>query len=385
MKVLFWRVNHKSNSTGEAPIYCRITIDGKRAEINTGVLAKKGEFDTHKNRLKGNNEDVKTRNRQLEYIRSKINKIYHNEHFNDKNPSAQAVKALFFASRRNKIYLLADMLKTYREDYFKMYCKEDTYKLHSRYINLIRVALADIEKRNAQLHDCDPYFLDQLVHHIINKMEYSVAYTKKAIGFLKSALLYGFNRQYTDFYKLHDYKMPVRHKAEIVYLEEYELEKITKHKFSSEYTQRSADLFIVQAYTGLSYADLSRLNPSHFIKDTEGLTWINITRQKVNTAHCTIPVISKAWNILKKYNFQLPIISNQKYNGALKKIATEVGINKRLTSHVGRKTYGTLLLNKDVPIETVSKLLGHSSVKITEQHYAKVLHMKVARDVRRII
>jgi len=385
MKVLFWRVNNKSNAVGEAPVYCRITIDGRRAEINTGVLAKDVEFDTKKGRLKENSEAVSIRNKQLDHIGNKLNKIHHNERLNDKNPSAQAIKALFFASKRNKIYLLADMLNTYRDDYFKMYAKDTTYKLHGRYINLIMVALVNIDKKNAQLHDCDPYFLDQLVHYIVNKLNYSVAYTKKTIGFLKSALLYGFNRQLVDSFKLHDYKMPIRKKTKVVYLEEYELAKITKHTFKSEAIQRSADLFVVQAYTGLAYADLKRLNPSHFIKDTEGLTWINITRKKVDTAECVIPVITKAWNILKKYDFKLPIISNQKYNNALKKIATEVGINKCLTSHVGRKTYGTLLLNKDVPIETVRKLLGHSSTKITEQHYAKVLHMKVARDVRRII
>lgn len=98
-----------------------------------------------------------------------------------------------------------------------------------------------------------------------------------------------------------------------------------------------------------------------------------------------IPVIGKVWSILKKYNFVLPVYSNQKYNSALKKIAAEVGIRKKLTSHVGRKTYGTLLLNKDVPIETVSNLLGHSSIRTTQKHYAKVLHMKIARDVRLVL
>lgn len=88
---------------------------------------------------------------------------------------------------------------------------------------------------------------------------------------------------------------------------------------------------------------------------------------------------------MKKYNFDLPVFSNQKYNAALKKIATEVGIRKNLTSHVGRKTYGTLLLNKDVPIETVSNLLFHSSIRTTQKHYAKVLHMKTARDIRLVL
>ncbi|MBN1184321.1 MAG: integrase catalytic domain-containing protein, partial [Bacteroidales bacterium] len=131
--------------------------------------------------------------------------------------------------------------------------------------------------------------------------------------------------------------------------------------------------------------DLIRLNASNLIKDNDGLLWINITRQKVEGAECVIPVIGKVWKILAKYNFSLPSFSNQKYNAALKKIASEVGIRKKLTTHVGRKTYGTILLNKDVPIETVSNLLGHSNIRTTQKHYAKVLHMKIARDIRFII
>jgi len=149
--------------------------------------------------------------------------------------------------------------------------------------------------------------------------------------------------------------------------------------------QKYADLFLVQCYTGLGYEDLKKLNAPHLEKDESGQLWINLTRQKVETAECIIPVINKDWTILKHHNFALPVFSNQKYNATLKKIAMEVRNTKKLTSHVGRKTYGTLLLNKDVPIETVSNILGHVSIRTTQKHYAKVLHMKIARDVRLVL
>ncbi|MCG8309901.1 MAG: DUF3435 domain-containing protein [Cytophagales bacterium] len=89
---------------------------------------------------------------------------------------------------------------------------------------------------------------------------------------------------------------------------------------------------------------------------------------------------------MKKYNNELPKISNQKYNSYLKEIADIVGIEKHLTTHVARKTFGMLLLNDyDVPLETVSVILGHSSIATTQHHYTKVLQKKIARDMKDIV
>ncbi|MCT4587307.1 MAG: site-specific integrase [Carboxylicivirga sp.] len=384
MKLIFWLVKNKVDTKKEVPIYCRITIDGKRAEFATGLRVKESDFDVKKKRIKGSNKLSEKYNRRLEEICYKLNNIYFNEILGKNTPpTAQDVKDLF-RTKRKTVLILSDLLTDYATENYRIFNQEYKYKRHKRFIKILNKVLTQVNKTRVKISGCNHYLFDQIAHNLVNECKYSVGYSQKVFSFLKAALKYAYNKRYVDRIYAHDYILPFTNKTEVVYLEEWELEKITGHRFKGA-LQQWADLFVIQCYTGLAYVDLTRLNASHLKKDNQGLLWINITRQKVDTAECNIPVISKVWNLLKKYNFDLPQISNQKYNEALKKIAKEVGIKKNLTTHVGRKTYGTLLLNKDVPIETVSRLLGHSSIKTTEKHYAKVLHMKIARDIRRII
>jgi len=367
----------------EMPVYCRITIDGKRAEFFSGVRCTVNVWDAKKYRVKGNCDASINANRLIEKLSNQLKSLYHDQVLNhDVTPTAQELKSLLTTkSKKKRIVFFTDLLQDFASEYYSMYSKEATLKLHLRYINTIGDALKKINKYTIRLSDCDSYFLDQLAHNFINAQKYSVGYTKRLFGFIKSAFKYAFNRRFIERNYADEYKLPFRNESEVVYLEEWELDKITRHEFDAT-LQRSADMFTIQCYTGLAYVDLKNLNASHLVRDDYKAMWIHIQRQKVKGAVCVIPVISKVLTILRKYDFDLPVLSNQKYNDALKKIATEVGIHKRLTTHVGRKTYGTLLLNKDVPIETVSKLLGHSDIHVTQKYYAKVLHIKVARDVR---
>ncbi len=316
----------------------------------------------------------------LEKLKFKVQNIYFNEVLSNINPTPQDIKTLL-NGRKHKTLYLVDLLEEYSREKFKLQANSARLKTHQRYTALVQTTLTHFNQRKLRINKCDNYLLDQMAHHIIDGEGYSVAYTKKAFAFIKTAMQFAFNRRYIDRIPGSDYKIPHTAKSEVVYLDEPEVDKIFNYQFSDT-LQRYADMFMIQCYTGLSYVDLRNLNAGHLIKDKDGLVWINLTRQKVETAECLIPVIEKVWELMKKYNFDLPVFSNQKYNAALKSIARETGIRKKLTTHVGRKTYGTLLLNKDVPIETVSRLLGHSSIRTTQKHYAKVLHMKIARDVR---
>ena len=97
----------------------------------------------------------------------------------------------------------------------------------------------------------------------------------------------------------------------------------------------------------------------------------------------SVPLLTKAKEVLVKFDNQLPSISNQKFNSYLKEIAGVVGIEKRLTHHIARKTFATtVLLYNNVPIEIVSKLLGHSSIKITQNHYASIVNKKVSMEMK---
>ena len=130
------------------------------------------------------------------------------------------------------------------------------------------------------------------------------------------------------------------------------------------------------------------LRKEHILKGFDGNQWIQMERKKTGKL-ISVPILPKAKTILAKYRDNgvtaLPAISNQKINSYLKEIAAIVGINKRMSHHMARKTFAsTVLLYNDVPMEIVSELLGHSSLKITQEYYGKVVQKRVSKEMKRI-
>lgn len=149
------------------------------------------------------------------------------------------------------------------------------------------------------------------------------------------------------------------------------------------------DIFIFCCYTGLAYVDVLQLTRSEIATGIDGEKWIYTSRQKTDTS-TRIPLLPPALEILERYKDHpqciheerlLPVLSNQKMNSYLKEIADQCGITKKMTMHTARHTFATTVtLTNGVPIETVSKMLGHRNLKTT-QHYAKILDKKVSEDM----
>ena len=175
--------------------------------------------------------------------------------------------------------------------------------------------------------------------------------------------------------------------TDVVYLDTVELKLLEKHSFKQDRLQRVADLFLFCCYTGLPYLEMASLKKENVIHGFDGKKWIQIYRQKTKKT-LTIPLLKKAENILNKYeedNSFLPIITNQQFNSFLKEIAGVLGFEKRITHHTARKTFAsTVLLYNDIPMETVSELLGHSNIKVTQKHYAKVVQQKISQQMNKL-
>lgn len=159
-----------------------------------------------------------------------------------------------------------------------------------------------------------------------------------------------------------------------------EFQKIKYAKLSTESLQKVRDTFVFQTYTCLSYADLKDFNMDNLI-EVKGMK-VYIGKRDKTGKQFTIPMLKTALDILYKYSGKLPIISNVKYNAYLKVVAQAAGIDKPLTTHWARHTGATLLLNEGVPMQIVSKICGHSSTKITEQVYAKLLDETVVDAIK---
>jgi integrase len=185
-----------------------------------------------------------------------------------------------------------------------------------------------------------------------------------------------------------NYKAKVR-EVERVYLSEGEIQNIINKDFKTDRLSLVRDIFLFSCFTGLAYIDVKNLTKSHISLGIDGEKWIFTHRQKTETAS-KIPILPITQMIIDKYedhpesnnqNRLLPILSNQKMNAYLKEIAGVCEINKELTFHIARHTFATTVtLTNGVPIESVSKMLGHKNLRTT-QHYAKVLDKKVSEDM----
>lgn len=175
-------------------------------------------------------------------------------------------------------------------------------------------------------------------------------------------------------------------------LTEKELQALSAKYFTIRRLEAVRDIFLFSCYSGLAYADVQKLKRSEIITGVDGMLWIVSRRQKTD-APARIPLLPLALTIIDKYRndeeckakeLALPVLSNQKMNAYLKEIADLCGITKTLTYHIARHTFATTVtLSNGVPIETVSKMLGHRNLKTT-QHYAKILDHKISQDMKHL-
>ncbi|MEO6302901.1 MAG: site-specific integrase, partial [Bacteroidia bacterium] len=186
-----------------------------------------------------------------------------------------------------------------------------------------------------------------------------------------------------------NYKAKVK-EVERVFLSKEDLEILASKVFRTKRLDQIRDIFLFSCFTGLAYADVKKLDKSQVARGIDGENWIYTNRQKTDT-RSNIPILPMAQSILDKYandpecinhDKLLPVLSNQKMNEYLKEIAILCEIEKDFTFHTARHTFATTVtLSNGVPIESVSKMLGHKDLKIT-QHYAKILDSKVSEDMK---
>ncbi len=159
--------------------------------------------------------------------------------------------------------------------------------------------------------------------------------------------------------------------AGIKYLLKEEIDAIANHKYQDKYVERARDMFLFQCYTGLAYSDLAKFDWNN-VEEKNGRYFIRDKRLKTDEEYF-IMLLTPALEVLRKYKFKLPIISNEKYNDYLKIVAGAAGIAKPISSHWARHSYAVMALSMGVRMEIVSKMMGHASTRVTESTYAKVL------------
>lgn len=390
--ILFYAKKCKGNASGLVPIYSRITINGKRIELSTGRGVQITKWSVESGRMKGNSEEARSINEQLDILKIKIIDAQMSLVYQNKPVTAASLKAKLqgveekkrtlipiFEDHNNKIKELLNIeyapgtLERYRTS-----LKHTVNFLQWKY-NISDIDIKDIN--HAFIADYEFYL--RTVRKCCNNT--AVKYIKNFSKIIKICLA----NDWLEKNPFANYKAKVQ-EVERSFLLEEELQRVIEKDFATSRLEVVRDIFIFSCFTGLAYVDVKNLTPAHINIGIDGGKWIFTHRQKTESAS-KIPILPITQMIIDKYSDHpqsqnsgklLPISSNQKMNSYLKEIAAICGISKELTFHIARHTFATTVtLTNGVPIESVSKMLGHKSLKTT-QHYAKVLDKKVGEDMR---
>ena len=390
LTILFLLRRNRTNIKGLSPIECRITLDKKRKPFATGLFINPDNWNASKQKAFPANTDHNQLNTQLSLIKQEINQAFlmlqvQQEVFD--------VEDIYLKYKGEDIKTEKTLLEVYTlhnermKKLISIEYSEATYKKFEESKNhVISFIKHSNQKSNILLEQLNMKFLNDFDYFLkVEKNLKQVTINKhieRLRKIIKLSLAEGFLER--DPFLLFKQKQVI---TKVVYLDTIELNLLEKHKFKQDRLQRVADLFVFCCYTGLPYLEMASLKKENIIKGFDGKKWIQIYRQKTKKI-LTIPLLKNAENILNKYKDDtafLPIITNQQFNSFLKEIAAVLGIEKRVTHHTARKTFAsTVLLYNDIPMETVSELLGHSNMKVTQSHYAKVVQKKVSDQMSKL-
>jgi len=392
LNILYTINKHKTNKKGICGVTCRLTYFKQRKQFSTGLFIKPEYWDSKKQMVLDKEEpDTEIINSQLSLIKTKINRAFLMLQIKENSFSVEDIYSLYKGEKSAREYNVIEFferhlkrLKTLINIDIKQVTWNKYYYVKNDLKSFIKwkYKTTDFPQKNLKAN-----FLTELEYYFkVQKNLKQITINKKIQRFrkiIKVAIAEGYLDR--DPFMLYKFKTV---RTEVVFLSPEELEKFEQHEFAQPRLRLVKDLFVFSCYTGLPYLELMNLEHKHIVKGFDGNLWIKMKREKTSK-ELSIPLLPKAEAILNKYDgeiFVFPRISNQRYNSYLKEMATIIGIEKRLTTHIARKTFAsTVLLYNDVPMEIVSKLLGHSNMKITQDSYGKVVEKKISEEMRKLI
>ncbi len=390
-KILFYLKKNEPKKNGHVTIMIRITVDGSNTQFSSKLDIHPDEWDTSKGQArtgKGYNTKNSALNHLLESIKAELT-VEYNRLMNVKGYALPEQIRNSFLGMEVKGKTLITYFSQFNEQYKQKVGMTTTAVTYSRY-ELTKQRLIDFIKykyhtSDMQIHEINTIFIENFYLFLRNTHGISNNTAMKSIQRFRTILTYVKNTGVDFINPFTNYKFNYE-KVDRGYLAQPEIDKIYNKAFTSQRLEQVRDMFIFSCYTGLSYIDLCNLTPDNIKNGFDGKLWIMTKREKTGV-DSNIPLLEIPRQILKKYEGKikkgklLPVISNQKTNDYLGEIAQICEIDKRITFHIARHTFATeICLTQGVPIESVSKMLGHTNIKTT-QIYARVVDRKVSHDM----
>ena len=392
LSVLFFVKRTKTNVDGLLPIFIRVTVNGERIEFSTKRFTTSEKWSVEGKRMKGTSAESKATNSYLDTLKAKVYDYQQQLIREDEVVNAENMRNKIMGVEKRK-HMIVGIFQNHNNEIRALIGKDYAAATLVRYETSLKHTV-DFMKWKYRISDID---IKKIDHEFITSYEFYLKSVCNCCQNTASKYIKNFGKiiriclanGWLDKNPFINYKGK-EVEVERAFLSMEEIETMLYKEFVSDRLNLVKDIFLFSCFTGLAYADVKKLSRKNIGFGVDGERWIFINRTKTDT-RSNIPLLPIASAILEKYEDHpqvvnqdklLPILSNQKMNSYLKEIADVCGINKELTYHIARHTFATTVtLSNGVPIESVSKMLGHKNLKTT-QHYAKILDLKVSIDMR---
>jgi integrase len=362
----------KARKNGLSPIELSVIIDGIRTIITLDRQVHHTKFNPKTQTVKGD----KDLNQYLDVIRRKCFTIETELIKMDNFDLDTFIHSFKYGIPQKQDTLLAIYDKhneLYKQNFLCGKINETAYYKYKMNRERIAEYLKSIGKTDIKLRDITPLFVENFQNYCLKSLKTNT--TNKQLKMLKKILAFAVREGYLS---VSPFQLVLREeKLDYDVLTKDEINILYGKKFTDRRIEQIKDCFVFQCYTGLAYSDLAQLTKDNIEDD------VIVGRRKKTDVQFVVPLLPIAKEILEKYEYQLPIISNQKYNQYLKVLGDASGLNKSLHSHLARHTFACLLLNNGVDMKTISRTLGHSNLQTTERIYASMHNQTVVDNVRR--
>lgn len=383
----YLRTNHV-NRDGTCAIMVRISVNGERTAFSTKLSADPNKWDADTNRVDGKSKADKELNRTLDDMRASIRNHYYELERYEALVTAEKVRNAFLGITVRTESLM-QLFKEYVDECRSLLgisrTKATVQKYDRCYRRVQEFLKAKYKLSDIPLVEIGHKFITDLECYLRTVSKCNENTTAKFLQTFKMIIIRARNNGYIKGDPFANYKIRLK-RVDRGYLTEEELKILRETLITSKRVAQVRDVFLFACYTGLAYIDLKLLRAENIRTSFDGNQWIMTHRHKTDTP-VNVPILDIPMELIERYKgvskkgYILPILSNQKMNQYLKDVAEACGIEKNITFHMARHTFATTVtLSQGVPIESVSKMLGHTQIKTT-QIYARITNEKISRDM----
>lgn len=385
-RTVFYLRSNYTNKEGLSPVMIRIYLNNQRLSIgSSGVAINPKSWDNEKNRLKGRSTEILQANLQLDNIQAGLQAIFRRLELSE-DLSLELIKSEFLG-KKEQLDTILSLFEKHNNDIRNQVGISKSVATLQKYENCKRhfsnFIKSKYSRTDLKLSEVTPIVIHDFRIYLLTTKKCMPNTTTKILKFFKTIILFGRKNGFLT----HDPFREIRFHLEPVdrgFLTDNEIKTIMQKEMVTPRLELVRDMFIFSCFTGLAYIDVANLTEDNIV-ELDGKQWIMTKRQKTKIATNIIlldipKMIIEKYASVRKDGKLLPILSNQKMNAYLKEIADICQINKNLTYHVARHTFATMSISKGVPIETVSKMLGHSKIQTT-QIYARITNKKLEADM----